>query len=228
MQFDESQFSDEILAILGNLRTNVKEARARVELHTHMIENKPPTYIQTRAKKSIDFHGQQLENINKEFSDKKSKLEKALEKAIEVLVEEKEKRILYHKSCVERSKADLTQIFKPVALVRAEIDLEKAIIARDKFLESAKNNTLPPNLEIPSAHTSQKSGGVCASPPTPPPPEKIFMWYGEQVGEWEYNYRVKKFGKPKKHPKVVQAKQSSGTVLDEASSSVPSDICPSS
>lgn len=222
MQFDESQFSDEILTILGNLRTNVKEARARVELHTHMIENKPPTYIQTRAKKSIDFHEQQLENINKEFSDKKSKLEKA----IELLDEEKGKRILYHNSCIEKSKTDLTHIFKPVSLVRAEIDLEKAIIARDKFLESAKNNTLPLNLETPSTHTSQKSD-VCASPSPPPPPEKIFMWYGEPVGEWEYNYRVKKFGKPKKHPKVVQAKQSSDTVLDEASSCMPSDLCPS-
>jgi hypothetical protein len=222
MQFDESQLSDEILSILGKLRTNVKEARDTVELQTQMIQNKPPTYIQTRAKKSVEFHEQQMSSIDKEFSDKRKKLEKALEE----LDEEKQKRESYHKSCIEKSKKDIEHTFKPIGLVRAEIELDKAIIARDRFLESVKNNSPLPIQEILPTHKSNFSN-VCASPIPPPPPEKIFMWYGEPVGEWEYNYRVKKFGKPKKPLKVVSVKQSSDTVLDEASSSMPSDLCPS-
>jgi hypothetical protein len=222
MQFDESQLSDEILSILGKLRTNVKEARDTVELQTEMIKNKPPTYIQTRAKKSVEFHEQQISKIEKEFCDKRRKLEKELEE----LDEEIQKREHYHKSCIEKSKKDIEHVYKPIALVRAEIELDKAIMARDKFLESVKNNSPLPIREILPTHTSDFSN-VCALPISPPPPEKIFMWYGEQVSEWEYNYRVKKFGKPKKSPKVVQVKQSSDTVLDEASSCMPSDLCPS-
>ena len=167
--FEEWKLPDEVLADLGRLRSRVTEARNKLDSEKNLIEKRPLTYIQTRAQKTIDHHDKILLSLDDEFSEKKEKLQEryknikevleeyqrklnVLKKAIDGIEEEKKTKKEYHETAIEKAKGELD--CKPVSLIRAEDALEQAIIARDKFLESAVQNidshiTMPPAVTLP-------------------------------------------------------------------------------
>jgi hypothetical protein len=153
--FEEWKLPDEVLADLGRLRSKVTEARNKLDSEKNLIEKRPLTYIQTRAQKTIDHHDKILLSLDDEFSEREEKLQEkykstkeiledyqrklnVLKKTIDGIEEEKKKKKEYHETAIEKARGEMD--CKPVSLIRAEDTLEQAIIARDKFLESAVQN----------------------------------------------------------------------------------------
>jgi hypothetical protein len=174
--FEEWRFPEEISYELGKLRAKVAEARNKLESEKNLVEKRPLTYLQTRAQKTIDHHDKILLSLDDRFSEKKEKLEErykstkeileeyqrkvnVLKKAIEGIEEEKEQERKHHETAIEKAKGEMD--LKPISLIRAEDTLEKAIIARDKFLESAVQNT--------SAHLVMPTPPIELPPYTRPP-----------------------------------------------------------
>ena len=201
MPLEEWELPDDVSETLSKYRSKITECRKKVELEKNVETNRPVTYLQSRAKKSIDFHDKALESLDAYYDEKKEKLEKALEILLKektkletslthLEVEKKQKR-LEHEEAIEKAKESLE--YKPVALIRAESALEEAIIAKDKYLQLVTNTYQPErNITPPTSvkHPEYKRPIV----PIVAPEEKVFLWEGNQVSEWEYNLRMKKFG----------------------------------
>jgi len=208
---EEWELADDVLAELSKYRSKVTEARNKVESEKNLAEKRPPSYLQNRAIKSIDHHDNILQSLDGVFAEKKEKLEKslealkkeyedkikALEKAIEDIDIEKEKKREHHEAVIEEAKKNLD--FKPISLIRAEDILEKAIIAKDKFLESAKQK-----------HDQEKKPSVFVTlppykrgiPPITPPVEDEKVYYdpeGNICSKWEYELRLKKIEREETH-----------------------------
>jgi hypothetical protein len=238
--FEEWRFPEEVSCELGKLRAKVAEARNKLESEKNLVEKRPPTYIQSRAMKTIDHHDKQLLSLDDEFSDKKGKLEekkekiktdklhteteykskiqklekaletlyneydgriKALEKSIEDIDTEKKKKKEYHEAVIERAKGEMD--YKPPTLIRAEEFLEKAIVARDKFLESAIQNTSA-HLVIPSTPIELPP---YSRPPRPiiPPVDDGKVYYdpeGNICSKGEYEIRQRRIEREEKHTRL--------------------------
>jgi hypothetical protein len=237
--FEEWKLPDEVLADLGRLRSKVTEARNKVESEKNLVEKRPPTYIQSRAIKTIDHHDKQLLSLDGEFSEKKGNLEekrekiktdklhmeseykskiqklekaletlsneydckiKTLEKTIEDIDVEKKKKKEYHEAVIERAKGELD--YKPASLIRAEEVLEQAIIARDKFLETAVQNidshlSITPAVVFPEYKRSYK--------PIVPPVDDGKVYYdpeGNICSKGEYEIRQRRIEKEEKHTRL--------------------------
>ena len=188
---EEWELADDVLAELSKYRAKVTEARNKVETEKRVAGNRGPTYLQNRAMKSIDYHDRSLETLEKEFSDKKAKLEQALAD----LETEKQKKREFHEQAIEEAKKNLD--YKSASLVRAEDVLESAIVARDKYLESAKQNHVPEKkpsvtVTLPPYKTVIK--------PIIPPVEDEKVYYdpeGNICSKWEYELRLKKIEREK-------------------------------
>lgn len=242
MPLEEWELPDDVSDTLSKYRSRITECRKKVEMERNVVTSRGPTYLQSRAQKSIEFHDKALQSLDsfydekkekqeealeilqKEFDEKKDKLEKALEilqkgfdekkekleKSLESLEVEKNKTRLEHEEAIEKAKDCLE--YKSVPLIRAEAALEEAIVAKNKYFESV-TKTSEPERKAGGGHTHthttpyQKKERVCVSLPeykTPiipivAPEEKIFLWEGEQVSEWEYKLRVSKFGEGHTH-----------------------------
>ena len=215
--FEEWKLPDEVLADLGRLRSKVTEARNKVESEKNLVEKRPPTYIQTRAQKTIDYHDKILLSIDGEFSEKKEKLQKkyktikevldqykdkldTLEKTIEGIDTEKKKKKEYHEALIERAKGELD--YKPVSLIRAEDALEQAIIARDKFLETSVQNidshlSITPAVVFPECKRTYK--------PIVPPVDDGKVYYdpeGNICSKGEYEIRQRRIAKEEIHSRA--------------------------
>jgi hypothetical protein len=208
---EEWELADDVLAELSKYRAKVTEARNKVESEKNLADKRPPSYLQNRAIKTIDYHDKILQSLDGVFAEKKEKLEKtlealkkeyedklkALEKAIEDVDVDKEKKKQYHEVVIEEAKKNLD--FKPITLIRAEDILEKAIIAKDKFLESAKLNHVP----------EKKSSVFVTLPPykrtilpivAPVQDDKLYYDpEGNICSKWEYEMRQKKIEREETH-----------------------------
>ena len=188
---EEWELADDVLAELSKYRGKVTEARIKVETEKRVAGNRGPTYLQNRAMKSIDYHDRSLETLEKEFSDKKAKLEQALAD----LETEKQKKKEYHEQAIEEAKKNLD--YKSASLVRAEDVLQSAITERDKFLESAKQNHVPDKR--PSVFVTLPPYKRCIKPIVPPV-EDDKLYYdpeGNICSKWEYEMRQKKIEREK-------------------------------
>lgn len=208
---EEWELADDVLAELSKYRAKVTEARNKVESEKNLADKRPPSYLQNRAIKSIDYHDDILKSLDDVFAEKKEKLEKTLEalkkeyedkikvleKAIENVDIEKEKKREHHETIIEEAKKNLD--FKPIGLIRAEDILEKAITARDKYLESAKLNHVPekkPSVSVTLPPYKRPIKAIV------PPVEDEKVYYdpeGNICSEWEYNLRQKKIEREKTH-----------------------------
>jgi len=214
---EEWELPDDVLAELSKYRSKVTEARNKVESEKNLAEKRPPSYLQNRAIKSIEHHDKILQSLDDTFSEKKEKLEKALEtlkkeyedkikaleKAIEDVDVEKEKKRQYHEVVIEEAKKNLD--FKPIGLIRAEDMLEKAIIEKDKFLESVKHKQVlkketPIFVTLPPYHKR-------AIAPIVPPVEDEKIYYdpeGNICSKWEYEMRLKKIEREETHKAIFE------------------------
>ena len=223
MPLEEWELPDDVSETLSKYRSRITECRKKVEVERNVVTSRGPTYLQSRAEKSIDFHDKALQSLDTFYDEKKDKLEKALEilqkgfdekkekleKSLESLEVEKNKTRLEHEEAIEKAKECLE--YKSVPLIRAEAALEEAIVAKNKYFESV-TKTSEPERKAGGGHThththTPNTPRVCVSLPeykTPiipivAPEEKIFFWEGEQVSEWEYKLRVSKFGEEETH-----------------------------
>jgi hypothetical protein len=183
------ELPDEILKIHSKYHQAVRQARDKVELEKKIIEDKGLTYVQTRAKKSLEHHKLQLETIDKMFNTKEEEYNSIILKAKEALdnlEKEKIKKVKEHEEAIERAEKEI--ISKPPSLIRAEALLEKAIKERDQVVKKSCSNSSQP-LAPPSlphhTHTPKKQD-VCAMP-LPVPPEEVFIFEGRKVLKFEYN-----------------------------------------
>lgn len=212
--FEEWKLPDEVLADLGRLRSKVTEARNKLESEKNLVEKRPLSYIQTRAQKTIDHHDKILLSLDGEFSEKKEKLQEkyknikevleeyqrkldTVKKAIDGIEEEKKMKKEYHETAIEKARGELD--CKPVSLIRAEDALEKAIIARDKFLESAVQNidshiNITPAVVFPESKRTYK--------PIVPPVDDGKVYYdpeGNICSKGEYEIRQRRIAKEEIH-----------------------------
>jgi len=213
---EEWELADDVLAELSKYRTKVTEARMKVEGEKNLAEKRPPSYLQNRAIKTIDHHDKIVQSLDSVFGEKKEKLEKslealkkeyedkikALEKAIEDIDVEKEKKRKYHEVVIEEAKKNLD--FKPISLIRAEDILEKAIIVRDKFLESAIQKHVPERK--PTVHVTLPPYKRCIKPIVPPVEDEKLYYdpQGNICSKWEYDLRQKKIEREETHKAIFE------------------------
>jgi len=158
------ELPDEILKIHSKYHQAVRQARDKVELEKKIIEDKGLTYVQTRAKKSLEHHKLQLDTLEQQFLMKKRE----------------------HEEAIKRAEQELKS--KPPSLIRAEALLEKAIKERDQVIKkdctNSSNSTQP--LAPPSLPHRTHTPPVCAMPP-PAPEEEVLIFEGRKVLRFEYN-----------------------------------------
>ena len=99
----------------SKLNEIVVKAREKLEKEQVIASAKSLTYVQQRAKKSLQFNKNRLANLEKEFEAKKLEIQQSIEAAQEVLNS------------------------KPSTVVNAEILLEQAIKKRDGFMNLLKS-----------------------------------------------------------------------------------------
>lgn len=183
------ELPDEILKIHSKYHQLVSQAREKVNLEKKIIQDKGLTYVQTRAKKSLEHHKLQLETIDKVFNAKEEEYNSIILKAKEALdnlEKEKIKKVKEHEEAIERAEKELTS--KPPSLIRAEALLEKAIKERDQVVKKDCSNSTQSLVPPPLPHRTHtpKKEDVCATP-SPAPAEEVLFFEGKRVSRFEYD-----------------------------------------
>jgi hypothetical protein len=183
------ELPDEILKIHSKYHQLVSQAREKVNLEKKIIEDKGLTYVQTRAKKSLEHHKLQLETIDKVFNAKEEEYNSIILKAKEALdnlEKEKIKKVKEHEEAIKRAEQELKS--KPPSLIRAEALLEKAIKERDQVIKKDCSNSTQPPAPPPLPHRTHtpKKEDVCAMP-LPAPAEEVLFFEGKRVSRFEYD-----------------------------------------
>ncbi len=176
MPLEMWELPDDVLHGLSKYHEAVKQAKQKIELEKEVCSNRPPTYVQSRATKSLEYNQKKLDGLDEEYRLKKLEYETAIAKA----------------------KRDME--YKSASLVRAETTLQRAIKERDQAIHLALNScepekklTVKPPVVLPEYKRPPKPINI-------PQEEKIYYDpEGNPCSEWEYNFRQRKYGGEKTH-----------------------------
>jgi hypothetical protein len=112
----------------SRLSTIVSKAREKVNSEKEIISQRPLTYVQKRAHKSLEFHKNQLLNLEAEFERRKQE----------------------HLSFIKHAEAELES--KNPSIIKAEITLKMAIEKRERWMKSQ----VPQSCYISVPHVKEK------------------------------------------------------------------------
>jgi hypothetical protein len=141
----------------SRLSTIVSKSREKVNSEKEIISQKPLTYVQKRAHKSLEFHKNQLLNLEAEFERRKQE----------------------HLTFIKHAEAELES--KNPSIIKAEIALKMAIEKRDRWMKSQ----IPQSYSISVPQVKEKVKEKLEED-VPIIPEDVFMFEGKRVSEFEY------------------------------------------